>query len=307
MQMESRSINYEYLVNQIQRNLPTLPTIVNELTNVLQNPDASTFAVEDVMTADQSMTMKILRVANTSFYRQSGRERVTDANEAIGTLGFEKIRNVVLTTSVFKMFSGPSAEQKFSLQGLWKHCLGVASASRCVANYLGKSWHERAYTCGLVHDIGKVARFKLDESEETQAFIDDSQTSLDKKINFFKSELINQSPRHDYLGYLICKNWGLSSFVEGVVRWHHEPNPENRQKVTSEEAHQLIDLVIFANWAVNEQKFGFSGHETPDKPSDALLNRLNLDPSQVDQISLDIENELKMTEDFCNLLDSGGM
>jgi HD-like signal output (HDOD) protein len=70
MQMESGSINYEYLVNQIQRNLPTLPTIVNELTNVLQNPDASTFAVEDVMTADQSMTMKILRVANTSFYRQ---------------------------------------------------------------------------------------------------------------------------------------------------------------------------------------------------------------------------------------------
>jgi len=302
MQMETGSINYEYLVSQIQRNLPTLPTIVNELTNVLQNPDASTFAVEDVMTADQSMTMKILRVANTSFYR-GGRDRVTDANEAIGTLGFEKIRNVVLTTSVFKMFSGPSAEQKFSLEGLWKHCLGVASASRCVANFLGKPWHERAYTCGLVHDIGKVARFKLDESEGTQAFIDDSQTCLDKKINFFKSELINQSPRHDYLGYLICKNWGLSSFVEGVVRWHHEPNPERRQKVTSEEAHELIDVVIFANWAVNQQKFGFSGHETPDRPSDALLSRLNLHSTLVDQISNDIENELKMTEDFCNLLD----
>ena len=304
--MESSSINYEYLVGQIQRNLPTLPTIVNELTNVLQNPDASTFAVEDVMTADQSMTMKILRVANTSFYR-GGRERVTDANEAIGTLGFEKIRNVVLTTSVFKMFSGPSAEQKFSLEGLWKHCLGVASASRCIANFLGKSWSERAYTCGLVHDIGKVARFKLDESEETEDFITDSQTSLDKKINFYKSELINQSPRHDYLGYLICKNWGLSRFVEGVVRWHHEPEPEHRQKVTSEEAHELIDVVILANWAVNDQKFGFSGHESPDKPSDALLSRLNLNPGQIDHLYKDIENELKMTEDFCDLLDSGGV
>jgi HD-like signal output (HDOD) protein len=304
--MESSSINYEYLVGQIQRNLPTLPTIVNELTNVLQNPDASTFAVEDVMTADQSMTMKILRVANTSFYR-GGRDRVTDANEAIGTLGFEKIRNVVLTTSVFKMFSGPSAEQKFSLEGLWKHCLGVASASRCIANFLGKSWNERAYTCGLVHDIGKVARFKLDESEETEDFITDSQTSLDKKINFYKSELINQSPRHDYLGYLICKNWGLSSFVEGVVRWHHEPQPERRQKVTSEEAHELIDVVILANWAVNDQKFGFSGHESPDKPSDALLARLNLNTSQTDHLCKDIENELKMTKDFCDLLDSGGV
>ena len=69
--------------------MPTFTTIVNELTNVLQNPDASTFAVEDVMTADQSMTMKILRVANTSFFYRGNREEVTDANEAIGTLGFE--------------------------------------------------------------------------------------------------------------------------------------------------------------------------------------------------------------------------
>ena len=304
--METGAVNYDYLVGQIQRNLPTLPTIVNELTNVLQNPDASTFVVEDVMTADQSMTMKILRVANTSFYRGS-RDRVTDASEAIGTLGFEKIRNVVLTTSVFKMFSGPSAEQKFSLEGLWKHCLGVASASRCIAKFLGKDWHERAYTCGLVHDIGKVARFKLDESDQTQDFLNDSQTSLDKNINFYKSELINQSPRHDYLGFLICKNWGLSRFVEGVVRWHHESVPERREKVTSTDAHELIDLVILANWSVNKLKFGFSGHESPDTPSDALLSRLHVNPQQLDQICLDIENELKMTEDFCDLLDSGGL
>lgn len=84
------AIDYNFLINQIQRNLPTLPTIVNELTNILQNPDSSTFAVEDVMTSDQSMTMKILRVANTSFYRGGRDERVTDANEAIGSLGFEK-------------------------------------------------------------------------------------------------------------------------------------------------------------------------------------------------------------------------
>ena len=159
----------------------------------------------------------------------------------------------------------------------------------------------------MVHDIGKVARFKLDEAEESEDFIRDSQTSLDKKINFFKSELINQSPRHDYLGFLICKNWGLSNYVEGVVRWHHEPNPENRQKVTSEDANELIDLVILANWAVNVQKFGFSGHENPDTPSDALLSRLNLHNTQVDQIQTDIENELKMTEDFCDLLDNGTM
>ena len=163
---------------------------------------------------------------------------------------------------------------------------------------------ESLHLCGLVHDIGKVARYKLDEVGKTKYFLSDSQLALDKKINFFKAELLNQSPRHDYLGYLICKNWGLSKFVEGVVRWHHEPSPESRQKVLSKEAGEVIDLVIIANWAVNYLNFGFSGHEQPDYPSDALLHRLNLTPAHIDQILESISAELQLTHEFCAMLDA---
>ena len=205
------------------------------------------------MVTDQSICTRILRIANTTFYR-GNREKVTDANEAIGALGFDKIKDVILTTSVFKVFAGKeSAEQRFSLEGLWKHSMGVAAASRAIAKYLGRSWHETAYTCGLVHDIGKVARFKLDEDNNDNLFLRDSQTALDQEINFFQAELSNGSPRHDYLGYLICRHWGLSGAVEGVVRWHHEPNPDKRQKVRLDsDTSDLIDLVIVANWIVND-------------------------------------------------------
>ena len=303
MQSDRPMIDYEYLIQQIQRNLPTLPIIVNELTNIMENPDTSTQAVEEVMVSDQSICTRILRVANTSFYRGS-REKVTCANEAIGTIGFDKIKDVILTTSVFKVFAGKeSAEEKFSLENMWKHSMGVAAASRSIAKYLGKSWHETAYTCGLVHDIGKVARFKLDEDNNDDQFISDSQFALDKKVNFFQAELMNNSPRHDYLGYLICRHWGLSGAVEGVVRWHHEPNPEKRTRVApGSEISELIDLVMVANWIVNKLKFGFSGHETPDPPSDALLARLRID--YIDNVIQDVENELELTEDFCSILDS---
>ena len=74
-----------------------------------------------------------------------------------------------------------------------------------------------------------------------------------KKINFFQAELMNNSPRHDYLGYLICRHWGLSGAVEGVVRLQHEPIPENRTRVApGSEISYLIDLVMVANWIVNE-------------------------------------------------------
>jgi hypothetical protein len=49
-------------------------------------------------------------------------------------------------------------------------------------------------------------------------------------------------------------------------------------------------------------KFGFSGHETPDIPSDALLARLQI--YHIDKVIEDVENELKLTEDFCGILDN---
>ncbi len=293
-----QKIDYDLLIQQIQRNLPTLPTIVNELTNILNNPDSSTFAVEEIMTSDQSMTMKILRVANTAFYR-GARDRVADAGEAVGTLGFEKIRNVILTSSVFEMFTGPSADRKFSLEDLWKHSLGVAVASSALTKFLGRPGHDRAYTCGLVHDIGKVARYKLNPEE----FINDCQYALDKGMDFFRVELANQTPRHDYLGYLICRNWGLSRHVEAVVRWHHESNPENRTGVHADETHEIIDIVVLANWIVHVSKFGFSGHDQTPPPSDALLSRLCLVREQVPMLMETVQRELDTTEEFVNVIE----
>ena len=295
-------VNYNFLINQIQRDLPTLPTIVNELTTILENPNSSTTIVEDIVTADQCMAAKILRVANTSFFRGAG-ERVKDVNQAIGNVGFDKVKDVVLNNSVFKLFKNDK-EDKFSLTGLWKHSLGVASISREIAKFLGKSWHETAYTCGLVHDIGKVARYKLDEIDETEFFLKDSRLAVSKAISFFSAELVNQSARHDYLGYLLCKNWGLSAWVESVVMWHHEPDVSRRQGVPSSDAHALIDIIIMANWLTHYNKFGFSGHESNEVPPDALLQRLNISQPQLDLLIKQAVLTLEETKEFCDLLDS---
>ena len=90
--------------------------------------------------------------------------------------------------------------------------------------------------------------------------------------------------------------------MEGVVRWHHEPDPKKRQKVRPDsKTAEMIDLVIVANWVVNTLKFGFSGHETVVDPPDDLLERLQI--YHVERIVEDIESELVQAEDFCSMLD----
>ena len=78
-------------------------------------------------------------------------------------------------------------------------------------------------------------------------------------------------------------------------------------RVTVEDCLEVVDnqydLVILANWIVNSQKFGFSGHENPEHPSDALLARLNIHPTHLEPICSSVEAELEMTEDFCKMLE----
>ena len=86
-------VDYKALIQQISRNLPTLPVIVSELTNILEDTDNSTQQVEDVMISDQAISTRVLRIANTSFYR-GNREKITETNDAIGMLGFDKIKKL---------------------------------------------------------------------------------------------------------------------------------------------------------------------------------------------------------------------
>ena len=36
----------------------------------------------------------------------------------------------------------------------------------------------------------------------------------------------------------------LSKYVEGVVRWHHEPNPERRQSVGSIFIQHILNILV---------------------------------------------------------------
>ena len=96
-------IDYKSIGEELKDNLPTLPTVFESLSDMLKDPNSPTHSIQEIMKSDQTLTMKVLRVANSVHYRGE-RERVTDVGEAIGTLGFDKIHMVILTASVFKAF-----------------------------------------------------------------------------------------------------------------------------------------------------------------------------------------------------------
>ena len=290
------SVDYQKIINQIQRDLPTLPTIVNELTTSVQSSDSPISDVEDVMTSDQIDSSKILKVANASFYRNS----VSDKNskQKAGVSGFSKFLDFILTSSIFKWFFRVKKIEEFSPKRFWEHSYGVAAVSEEIANFLGKTWHRNAFTAGLLHDIGKLAKYRLDEVAGANSFLEDCELAHEKSISLSNAELLNENSRHNLLGQLICKNWGLSSYVDDVAMWHHEIDPNKREQVISDEKNELIDVVILANWIVHKFEFGFSGHHSPQPPNSDLLRRLRIVQSDLNPLVLLCKESLKQTTKF---------
>ena len=123
---------------------------------------------------------------------------------------------------------------------------------------------QRAYSCGLVHDIGKVARLKL----HPQSFCEDVGEAIYEEISLLEVEQ-RRILRHR-VGQIVCNEWGLNRDVESVIRWHHEPDIVEQGTSGEDELNKLIDVVYVGNWLSHALHFGFSGHRSHGKLSQRL-------------------------------------
>jgi HD-like signal output (HDOD) protein len=68
------------------RDIPTLPTIVFELNELLRDPDTSIKTVCDTIEKDQAITLKILKLVNSAFY--GFKSKISDLRNAVALLGY---------------------------------------------------------------------------------------------------------------------------------------------------------------------------------------------------------------------------
>ncbi|NJL26196.1 MAG: HDOD domain-containing protein, partial [Calothrix sp. SM1_5_4] len=64
--MQARQFSQESIAAKLDE-LPTLPTIVYELSRVVNDPMSSTQDVEKLMANDQSLTTKVLKLVNSAY------------------------------------------------------------------------------------------------------------------------------------------------------------------------------------------------------------------------------------------------
>jgi len=139
--------------------LPSIPKLVQELLRALEDPNADAGAIGAKLQLDQSLSAKVLRLANSSFY--GGTRKVSAVNDAVVLLGVDALRTMVAASGITSAFKAPEG---FDLKAFWRKSFMVAGLCRWTVRRgkLRQLSAETAFTAGLIHDIGNLLMHTLD-------------------------------------------------------------------------------------------------------------------------------------------------
>ncbi len=293
--MGAPKISYTDITEKV-RELPTLPTVVSELNRVIADPWASTKDVEKVMEQDQSLTLKVLALANSAYYAIPG--GVSSLSRAIAYLGFDTVQQLVIAATVFDAISTQESPD-FKIGDFWRHSIGTGIIAEVIAKKLNHPVPSDVFTCGILHDMGKLAMTKL----SPELIAETAKHARDEKCTFIEAEVARAQLKHTQIGQILAEHWKLPMNIVNVVRFHHERNQDKRQGI-SQEMNQFVDIVMISNLICHAIQFGDSGYSiTPKAPKEAFA-RLGIAMQEIPEIIKSLKEPLEGAESFLIILGS---
>jgi HD-like signal output (HDOD) protein len=130
--------------------LPTMPEIARRLLDSFEDERADLRDIVELAEKDQSLSGKILKLANSAHFGISG--NVTNLRQAAVLLGLETLRNLLLSATVVGAFPNASGIERIRF---WRHCVATGGYSRWLGRKLGFD-SDSAYLAGFLLRSGQI-------------------------------------------------------------------------------------------------------------------------------------------------------
>lgn len=195
--------------------LPTLPGIVMDILNSIDQEDLDIEVLAKKVSQDQALTAKTLRLANSSYF--TTQVKVTTLQQAITLLGFQNLRNIIATAALTGCFP-ERACAGFDHKDFWCHAIITASAAASLSRKLRFN-ADQAFTAGLLHDIGilvLVTCFPKQYEEVISYQAVHKCTITEAEREFFGMD-------HARAGEILAAHWNFSDTIRLAIARHHEP------------------------------------------------------------------------------------
>ncbi|MBW1782529.1 MAG: HDOD domain-containing protein [Deltaproteobacteria bacterium] len=256
-----------------------IPQISLKIIRMMRDDQFHLQDIANEIRQDQVISAKVIRFCNSAFFGL--KTRIDSIDRALVMLGEKQFLQLVISASMETLF--PETSQGYSLckGGLYKHTLGTALIAEKLSNLTGSVPSDKAYTAGLLHDIGKVVLDQYIAAAYPYFYRRTQEDGAD--LIAIEEEVFGLS--HAEVGGQLAERWHLPEGLTDTIRCHHDPE---RATVDS----GLTHLIYLANLLMS--RF-LVGQELERQNSDKLAARLQqvgLRPEQLPFIVGSIPRQL---------------
>jgi putative nucleotidyltransferase with HDIG domain len=193
------------------KNLPRFPAVALQLMGLLDS-DVPVKQVVKLLRMDPALSAEILRVSNSALYGLS--RNVDSVSHAVVVLGGDAVKRLALTVSLGRFSQG--FMNHAGLRRCWDHSVAVALIAEDLSQYTDQG-RDRAYTAGLLHDVGRLALLACfpDEYDNLLAVVQEND------FDFRSTELRLFEIDHCSAGEWLCKSWNLPEDITAAIAHHH--------------------------------------------------------------------------------------
>ncbi len=262
------------IIEQINSNsnLLSLPQVLSELIEETSKEDYSAGSLAKIVLKDPSLTSRILKLANSSFYQRMS--EIKTVQQAVSVLGVTTVKCFALSSSILHP---DRIERKAGVHPpeFFGYVMHVAAAAETVAASIDYPVVEEALIAGLLHDVGIIylLHYHPEQYREVLAKQKKGVRLIDAERELFGID-------HCEIGKHLADNWNLPGAISEAISGHHEGGSDADNDVLS----NIVRLAVLL---------------TMDRFSDFeqdLETRLNKITYMAEKLGMDRERISEVTE-----------
>jgi len=212
-------------IDRTIRSLKPIPQIALSIAEMISDDTTDLAGIASEIKKDQVLSADVLRLCNSAFLGVP--RKIESIDEAVAVVGTSTLMQLVITAHMERLIGCSESGYSLMRGGLYFHSLATARLSERLARASGVAGPQTAYTCGLLHDIGKVV---LDQymAGVRPLFYRSSKVQGHDSSTF---ERMIFGIDHSLAGFHLAEAWGLPAVVKDAVLFHHTPDGASSDRV----------------------------------------------------------------------------
>jgi len=223
--------------------LPPFPQVAVRVMQLANDENVQLNQLSELISSDPAFASEVLTVANSMLY--SARYPANSIQQAVAVLGYNTLQGVCLTVGVRAYFG--KALNHPAMRRLWHHNLATAIVAQRLAAG-GALDKDLAYTCGILHDIGRVALAVI-QPKDYAALLESHQGSAESLL---EGERALFGWDHCETGQRMVADWKLPGAIDLAIFNHHAPRRADRSWGLSELVKMSCRMADTAGFAAFE-------------------------------------------------------